>query len=83
MATRQDDKIGALWTRATRDNAEYLKGEITVNGVKTEIVVFRNGYKQTDKHPSHIIYLSTPRHGAPAAPSDDDAPREPEPWPGR
>jgi len=71
---KQQDKIGALWTRESRGAAggnEYLKGEITIAGVKAEIVVFRNGYKQSDKYPSHIIYASTSR------PAADD--REPDP----
>ena len=50
------DKIGALWLKSS-SKGEYFSGE--VNGQK--IVVFANGYKQSDKHPDWVIYKSKPR----------------------
>lgn len=52
----KDDKLGALWLKSC-PQGEYFSGEI--NGQK--IVVFPNGYKQSEKHPDWIIYKSTPR----------------------
>ena len=52
----KEDKIGALWVR-TSDRGDYMTGEI--NGQK--IVVFTNGYKQSEKHPDYVIYKSRPR----------------------
>ena len=52
----KDDKIGALWVK-TSERGDYMTGEI--NGQK--IVVFTNGYKQSDKHPDYVIYKSRPR----------------------
>lgn len=53
----KEDKIGALWQRKTRDGQDYFTGEI--NGMK--IVVFANGYKQSEKHPDWVCYKSQPR----------------------
>jgi len=52
----QDDKVGALWVRQTRDGAEYYKGTIELEGRRHQIVVFRNGYKTTDRQPHLIVY---------------------------
>lgn len=59
----KDDKRGALWQR-TGPKGDYFKGEITINGVSEQIVVFANGYKETDKHPDWVIYKSQPKVGA-------------------
>ena len=52
----KDDKIGALWLKFS-ERGDYFTGEI--NGQK--IVVFANGYKQTEKHPDWVIYKSKPK----------------------
>ncbi len=52
----KDDKLGALWVRSG-PKGDYMTGEI--NGVK--VVIFTNGYKQTDKHPDYGVYKSKPR----------------------
>lgn len=52
----KDDKLGALWQK-TGPKGDYFTGEI--NGQK--IVIFANGFKQSDKHPDWIIYKSVPR----------------------
>ena len=52
----KDDKLGALWLKSSA-KGEYFSGE--VNG--QAIVVFPNGYKQSEKHPDWIIYKSQPR----------------------
>lgn len=50
-----EDKIGALWFKQ-KNGKDYFTGE--VNGQK--IVVFQNGFKQSDKHPDYVIYKSKP-----------------------
>jgi uncharacterized protein (DUF736 family) len=57
----KDDKIGALWMKTTRDNAEYYKGSIEIGGQRHEVVIFRNGYKEQEKHPDFIVYRSRPK----------------------
>lgn len=57
----KEDKIGALWAKQTRDNAEYFKGSIEIGGTRQEVVIFRNGYKEADRHPDYIVYRSQPR----------------------
>ncbi len=55
MSTKPE-KLGALWQKSSA-KGDYFTGE--VNGVK--VVVFANGYKQSDKHPDWIVYKSEPR----------------------
>lgn len=56
----QDDKIGALWAKSSRGGVEFYKGTIEIDGTKHEVVVFRNGFKETDRHPHFIVYRSQP-----------------------
>ncbi len=53
------EKLGALWQKSSA-RGDYFTG--TVNGVK--VVVFRNGYKQEEKHPDWIVYESKPKDPA-------------------
>ncbi len=60
--------IGALWSR-NGQNGEFLSGDVTINGQKTEIVVFQNTYKQEgEKTPDWRIYVSEPRANSNPAP---------------
>ena len=53
---KKEDKIGALWFKQ-KGELSYFTGD--VNGVK--VVIFANGYRQTDKHPDYIVYKSQPK----------------------
>lgn len=55
MASKSE-KIGALWLKSG-SKGDYFTGE--VSGVK--VVVFKNGYKESPKHPDFNVYLSVPR----------------------
>lgn len=57
----KEDRIGALWIKQTRDNSEYMSGEVEIGGEKVKLVVFRNGYKDADNKPDYVIYKSRPR----------------------
>jgi hypothetical protein len=61
--SKQSTECGALWQAVSKaTNMKYYNGNVTVNGVKHEIVVFKNKYKQAnDRQPDWRIYLSTPR----------------------
>jgi uncharacterized protein (DUF736 family) len=50
------EKLGAMWKRLNKNKEPYLTGVIEVKGKKINIIVFKNGYKNTDNHPDYIIY---------------------------
>ena len=52
----KQQSLGALWVSATKDGKKYLSGEIAIDGQKTKIVVFKNNYKEEDKHPDYKIF---------------------------
>ena len=56
MPSSKEDRIGALWLK-TGPKGDYFTGE--VSGQK--IVVFQNGYKESEKHPDWVVYKSKPR----------------------
>ena len=56
----KDDKIGALWQKSS-DKGDYFTGEVEIAGTKQRIVVFVNGYKDSDAKPDYVIYKSRPR----------------------
>lgn len=59
MSEKQKD-IGALWLNESKSGTKYMSGSIEIDGVKHKIVVFKNNYKEQEKHPDYKIYLSTP-----------------------
>lgn len=54
------DSIGALWRRESRNGAEYLTGEVTIDGKLTRIVCFR-AKSEHPKAPHWRILISRPR----------------------
>ena len=66
MSEKQKD-AGALWLNVSKTGTKYMSGSVEIDGVKTKIVVFKNNYKEEEKHPDYKIYLSTPREGAHSA----------------
>ena len=53
----KEDKIGALWLKTSAKGAKFMSGEI--NGVP--VVIFKNTFKEEEKHPDYLVYKSTPR----------------------
>lgn len=49
------DELGALWINEKDDGSKYMSGQITVNGEKVGIVVFKNNYKRRSNHPDYNI----------------------------
>lgn len=43
-----------------------MSGVVEIDGVKHKIVVFKNKYKEDEKHPDYRIFPSEPRGDAPA-----------------
>lgn len=54
------EKLGALWVK-TGKNGKFMSGVVEIDGVKTNIVVFKNDHKENEKHPDYKIYLSEGR----------------------
>lgn len=55
-------KIGALW----KNKGEGYSGEMELEeGTKQRIVLFKNGFKESDKHPDLVLYLSAEERKAP------------------
>jgi len=61
----KEDKIGALWLKKN-ERGPWFSGVIKVGETEQKIVVFKNGYKQEERHPDYVIYKSKPRDAAPA-----------------
>ena len=50
------NRIGALWLGEGR-NGKFMSGRIELTeGQEVRILVFKNGYKEENKHPDYIIY---------------------------
>ena len=60
MSEKQKD-CGALWLNVSKTGTKYMSGSVEIDGVKTKIVVFKNNYKEEEKHPDYRIFLSTPQ----------------------
>ena len=54
-------KIGALWSKKTKDGAEYFTGVISDMRGDIQIVVFKKDSKQNENQPDYDILLSEPK----------------------
>jgi len=63
----KEDQLGALWLNESKAGKKYMSG--IIGGQK--VVVFKNGYKEEDKHPDYIVYKSKPRGDEPQRSEDD------------
>ena len=48
---------GAMWHRMSKNNHDYLSGQIEIDGKKIGFMAFHNK-KETDKQPDYKIYLN-------------------------
>lgn len=53
----KEDNIGALWIK----ERGRMSGYVEIDGKRTNIVCFTNGYKKEDKHPDYNILISRPK----------------------
>lgn len=65
----KEESIGALWVKDGK-NDKFMTGQIKIDGVVTRVIVFKNKYKETTKHPDYKIYLAKERTQV----TDDDSP---------
>ena len=70
-------EMGAFWTRDS-SKGKYLSGSVEVDelGVKKKlkVVMFPNRYKDNDKKPDYVLYLSQDANQEPA--SSTEKPKE-------
>lgn len=50
-------EIGAFWTKENA-KGKYLSGSLEIEGKKIKVVMFPNRYKDNDKKPDYVLYLS-------------------------
>lgn len=52
-------RVGAGWIKQNRDSGEFISMRLDCeDGEKVFINLFKNNYKQTDKHPDYIASVS-------------------------
>jgi len=49
-------EIGALWIGETKTGEMYLNGKMG----RAKLLVFRNKFKDTDRHPDYKVYVTNP-----------------------
>lgn len=47
-------KIAALWLNEGKDGKKFMAGYLG----DAKLLVFRNNYKEEDKHPDYIVYVA-------------------------
>ena len=69
------ESIGALWLKTSQKGMKFFSGTITVDGVETEIVVFKNDKGDNPKRPDYRIFPSAPQESKQKADEfEDDVP---------
>ena len=63
MENKENRNIGALWIKESKKGKKFLSGVIELDGKKSNIVIFRNENKSSDRSPDYSILLSLPREG--------------------
>lgn len=66
---RYPNELGVLWEKSS-GKGPYFSGTLEIDGVKQQIVVFKNGNKRSAKAPDWRILKSQPR---PQAHDDEPA----------
>lgn len=55
-----DKELGSLWSKESQSGQDYFTGDVTINGVKEPVIVFRNNFKKHDRMPDWRIYRREP-----------------------
>lgn len=56
---QQEQSIGALWSKQSKNNTEYLSGNVTINNEKIVLVVFKNTKKEGNQPDWRIFRQKT------------------------
>lgn len=62
-------KIGALWTKKTKDGEMCLTGRMG----DAVLLIFKNRFKQEDRQPDYIAYVARPTEKKDEGPQDSKA----------
>lgn len=55
MDEKKSSTIGALWLNTDKRGQKYMSGNVEIDGVKHDIIVFKNSYKDSEKKPDYVI----------------------------
>jgi hypothetical protein len=68
---QRDDELGALWRKRGDGKPDFFTGSCICPecGVKTDIVAFENGFRQSENQPEYRILKSRPKGDGRHAPS--------------
>jgi len=64
-----DIYIGGLWNNTSAKGTKFMKGSVTLDGVETKMVIFKNARKKKITHPDYTIMRDIPLEK-----NDDDDP---------
>lgn len=74
---KHDDRIGALWSKQSRNGAPFMTGSIKIDGEEVSIVCFRRRSREKDdpkkRYPDWKILRSRPKPETTEA-TDDEVP---------
>lgn len=62
-------RLGGLWTHKTKQGDAFLSGSLG----NAQLVIYENGFKKTDKDPTHIAYLQPNPGRVSVVATDNDA----------
>lgn len=49
------DNIGAFWLRQDQKGSHYLKGCVTIDGKRRELILFTNTFKNKAEQPDYVV----------------------------
>ena len=66
-------KLGALWLKEGR-SGKFMSGVITLEdeGIEIKLLVFKNTYKEENRHPDYVIFEAPDNDSANNDTSNDD-----------
>ena len=54
----QNKTQGGGWIKTDKNGQKYMSCNIEVNGQKVYFSMFKNGFKESEKHPDYVIRIS-------------------------
>ena len=55
--TEEKKKSYGLWKHTSKNNIEYLKGKVVINGIPYKVVVFSNSKKSKENQPDFSLII--------------------------
>lgn len=63
MPEKNDNEVGALWLKESKQGTKYMSGKLEIGGETVYVAVFKNNYKKKDTHPDYRILRSEQQGG--------------------